>query len=248
MGRMALTRRTLLTGAAALPLAGSVQTASGVGNHTMNDAPAVKDLIEELVEKYGDGGVAPIVSLGAAVLRQVAEPFDGQVDDNVLAEFIALMQRTMRAAPGVGVAAPQIGVPVQIAVLEDPATVPPEIAEARHRYKLEFFAAINPTYRSAGHRRRGFYEGCLSMPGYTGVVNRYFSVHAKYLDATGETHRKTFEGWQARIVQHETDHLRGTVYVDKLETRSLCTIENYTANWADPVPTRAAEALGFDLE
>ena len=239
---MALTRRTLLTGAAALPLAGSVQTASGVGDHTM------KNLIEELVEKYGDGGVAPIVSLGDPVLRQVAEPFDGQVDDNVLAEFIALMQRTMRAAPGVGVAAPQIGVPVQIAVLEDPATVPPEVAEARHRYKLEFFAAINPTYRSAGHDRRGFYEGCLSMPGYTGVVNRYFSVHAKYVDPSGETHRRTFEGWQARIVQHETDHLRGTVYVDKLETRSLCTSENYAANWADPVPTRAAKALGFHLD
>jgi len=245
---MALTRRTLLTGAAALPLAGSAQTASGVGDHPMTAAHTVKDRIQELVDKYGDGGVAPIVSLGDPVLRQVAEPFDGQVDDAVLAEFIAIMQRTMRAAPGVGVAAPQIGVPVQIAVLEDPATVPAEVAEARHRYPLAFFAAINPAYRSAGHRRRGFYEGCLSMPGYTGVVNRYFAVHAEYADPAGEVHHQTFEGWQARIVQHETDHLRGTVYVDKLETRSLCTVENYTAHWADPVPARAAAALGFHLD
>ncbi|GAA0592887.1 peptide deformylase [Kribbella sandramycini] len=208
----------------------------------------VKDLIEELVEKYAGDGVAPIVSLGDQVLRQTAEPFDGQVDDAVLAEFVALMRRTMTKAPGVGVAAPQIGVPVQIAVLEDQFPVPPEIVEARHRYPLEFFAAINPVYRAASGKRRGFYEGCLSMPGYTGVVNRYFSVHATYLDPAGRKHRKTFDGWQARIVQHETDHLSGIVYVDKLETRSLCTSANYSANWADPVPTRAAKALRFKLD
>jgi len=208
----------------------------------------VEDRIEELLEKYGDGGVAPIVALGETVLRQAAEPFDGQVGDDVLAEFIELMKRTMRKAPGVGLAAPQIGVPVRIAVLEDPATVSPEVAEARHRYPLEFFAAINPTYRPAGYRRRGFYEGCLSVPGYYGVVNRYFSVRAEYDDPAGGTQRKTFEGWQARIVQHETDHLNGVVYVDKLETRSLATTQNYTANWADPIPTRAAKALGFRLD
>ncbi len=214
----------------------------------MNNASTVKTLITELVEKYGGDGVAPIVSLGDPVLRQVAEPFDGQVDDKMLAEFIELMHRTMSAAPGVGVAAPQIGVPVRIAVLEDPAPVSEEVAEARHRYPLEFFAAINPTYRPDGHKRRGFYEGCLSMPGYTGVVNRYFAIHATYTDPTGDTHHRDFTGWQARIVQHETDHLHGTVYVDKLEPRSLATTQNYTDLWADPIPTRAAEALNFHLD
>lgn len=105
---MSITRRTLLAGTAALPLAASAQTvsaqsasaqtASGVGRETMNDAHTVKTLIIELVEKYPDG-VAPIVSLGDPVLRQVAEPFDGQVDDKVLTDFIALMRRTMKAAP-----------------------------------------------------------------------------------------------------------------------------------------------------
>jgi peptide deformylase len=207
----------------------------------------VKDEITRLVEQHRDS-VAPIVSLGDPVLRQVADPFDGQVDDKLLAEFVDLMKRTMRAAPGVGLAAPQIGVPVRIAVLEDPATVSDEVAEARHRYPLEFFAAINPDYRPNGHQRRGFYEGCLSMPGYTGVVNRPYSVHATYTDPTGHPHRKTFTGWQARIVQHETDHLRGTVYVDKLEPRSLSTTQNFLDNWNDPVPTRAAQALRFHLD
>jgi len=208
---------------------------------------SVKGQITELVEKYRDG-VAPIVSVGDPVLRQVAEPFDGQVDDAVLAEFVELMRRTMKAAPGVGLAAPQIGVPVRIAVLEDPATVSEEVAEARHRYPLAFFAAINPDYRPDGHKRRGFYEGCLSMPGYTGVVNRHFAVHATYTDPTGHPHRKTFTGWQARIVQHETDHLRGTVYIDKLEPRSLSTTANYQSRWNDPIPTRAARALRFHLD
>jgi peptide deformylase len=213
----------------------------------MNEKTAIKDQITELLEKYGDG-VAPIVSLGDPVLRQVAEPFDSQVDDKVLAEFIALMRRTMKAAPGVGLAAPQIGVPVRIAVLEDPAPVPEEIAKARHRYPLEFFAAINPTYRASGGKRRGFYEGCLSMPGFTGVVNRYFAVHTTYTDPAGTSHRRDFVGWQARIVQHETDHLHGTVYIDKQEPRSLSTTANYAANWADPIPTRAAKALRFHLD
>lgn len=213
----------------------------------MSDALAVKDQITQLVEKYADD-VAPIISLGDPVLRQDAEPFDGQVDDKVLNAFVDLMRRTMLAAPGVGLAAPQIGVPVRIAVLEDPATVSDEVAEARHRYPLPFFATINPTYRPAGHKRRGFYEGCLSMPGYTGVVNRYYEVNATYTDPTGHPHHKTFTGWQARIVQHETDHLHGTVYADKLETRSLSTTQNYLANWNDPVPTRAAHTLRFRLD
>ncbi|WBQ07542.1 peptide deformylase [Kribbella sp. CA-293567] len=242
---MNLSRRTLLAGtAAALPLSATAQIAAGVGRRTMN---TVKAQITRLVDQHRDG-VAPIVSVGDPVLRQVADPFDGQVDDTLLAEFIALLQRTMRAAPGVGLAAPQIGVPVRIAVLEDPATVSPEVAEARHRYPLEFFAAINPTYRPNGYKRRGFYEGCLSMPGHTAVVNRPYSVHATYTDPTGHSHRETFTGWQARIVQHETDHLHGTVYVDKLEPRSLSTTQNYLDNWNDPVPTRAARALRFHLD
>ncbi|NEA34821.1 peptide deformylase [Streptomyces sp. SID13031] len=208
---------------------------------------SIKDQITQLVEKYPDG-VAPIVELGDRVLRQVAEPFDAQVDDSVLTEFVELMRRTMLAAPGVGLAAPQIGVPVRIAVLEDPATVSEEVAEARHRYPLAFFAAINPSYRPHGHNRRGFYEGCLSMPGYTAVVNRPDAVDATYTDPTGHLHHESFEGWQARIVQHETDHLHGTVYVDKLETRSLSTTQNYLDNWNDPIPTRAAKALRFRLD
>jgi peptide deformylase len=213
----------------------------------MADEFVLRDRITEFVEKYRDG-VAPIVSLGEAVLREVAAPYDGQVGDDVLGEFVEVMRRTMQAAPGVGLAAPQIGVPVQLAVLEDPAAVSAEVAEARQRYPLEYFVAINPQYRADGDLRHGFYEGCLSMPGFTGVVNRYAAVQAAYTDPAGRHHERSFTGWQARIVQHETDHLRGIVYVDKLETRSLATTQAYLDTWDAPVPTRAAETLGFRLD
>jgi peptide deformylase len=236
----------LLAGAAAVPLFGT-GTAAAAGRREPKGGFAIRDQIMELVEKYHDEP-APIVSLGEPVLRQPAERFDGQVDDTVLTAFVELLRRTNKAAPGVGLAAPQIGVPVQIAVLEDPAPVSDEVAEARQRYPLEFFAAINPEYHPHGAHRRGFYEGCLSMPGWAGVVNRYLTLRTTYTDPAGETHRRTFTGWQARIFQHETDHLRGTVYVDKVEPRSLTTIENLQARWNDPVPTRAAETLGFHLD
>lgn len=236
----------MLAGTAAIPLAGSVQTASGVGNQ-VSQASTVKDRITQLVEQYAEGP-APIVLLGDPVLRRQSEPYDGQVDEQTLTAFIALLRRTMEAAPGVGVAAPQVGVPVQIAVLQDPANLPPEYAEARDRYPLEFFAAINPSYHPATARRVGFYEGCLSMPGYTAVVNRALSVDATYDDVSGKRTYRTFTGWQARIVQHETDHLHGTVYVDKLEPGSLSTQEQYVDLWNDPTPTHAAEQLSFHLD
>ncbi|GAA1574261.1 hypothetical protein GCM10009789_29680 [Kribbella sancticallisti] len=86
------------------------------------------------------------------------------------------------------------------------------------------------------------------MPGYTAVVNRPLAITATYTDPTGHPHHRPLTGWPSRIFQHETDHLSGTVYVDKLEPRSLSTTQTYTDLWNDPVPTRAAEALRFELD
>ncbi|TWD83812.1 peptide deformylase [Kribbella amoyensis] len=248
---MRITRRTLLAGTATAPLTGLLSprgVTQGVTPQTMTGATTIKDAITGLLDKYGDeDGVAPIVSLGDPVLRQPAALYDGQVDDQVLSEFVALLRRTMLTAPGVGGAAPQVGIPIQVAVLEDPAPVSAEVAEARQRYPLEFFAVVNPEYAALDGRRRGFFEGCLSMPGYTGVVNRHLAVEATYFDPAGTPQRRELTGWQARIFQHETDHLGGTVYVDKVETRSLCTTQNYLDHWDAPVPARAAEVLGFEL-
>ncbi|WAP53366.1 peptide deformylase [Arthrobacter sp. ATA002] len=187
----------------------------------------------------------PIVQLGHPALRQPALPYDGQLNPAELSAFIALMRRVMHAAPGVGLAAPQLGIPLQVAVLEDQFDADPEISDMRERHPLPFFTAINPVCTPLGTGTAEFFEGCLSFNGYQGVVPRYRSAALKYTDADGAAVERSFEGWQARIVQHETDHLHGTVYVDKVLTRSLCSNTEYLRRWASPSVDEARRTLGF---
>ena len=200
----------------------------------------IRDLVLPLLETE----LPPIVQLGHPALRQPALPFDGQLNSSELGAFIELMRRVMHAAPGVGLAAPQLGIPLQIAVLED-RFEDPDMTDIRERHPLEFFIAINPIYQPAAPETVEFYEGCLSFNGYQGVVPRYRSVSLQYTDAGGASVRRNFEGWQARIVQHETDHLQGTVYVDKVLTRSLCSNAEYLRRWASPSIDEARLGLGF---
>ncbi|RIJ76437.1 peptide deformylase [Nakamurella silvestris] len=187
----------------------------------------------------------PIVTAGNTVLRRPAEPYDGQLGDDLLSELIEAMRVCMHEAPGVGLAAPQIGIPLQIAVLEDPATIPPELAAYRHRYPLDFRVIVNPRYTAVGTERAAFYEGCLSVPGYQAVVDRPASVLLECLDENGTAVQEQFDGWSARIVQHETDHLGGTLYLDKALTRSLTDNDQYTSLWGGLPITVARSGLGF---
>jgi peptide deformylase len=93
-----------------------------------------------------------------------------------------------------------------------------------------------------------FYEGCLSVPGLTGVVARHSAVRVEALDEHGQPVDQVFSGWAARIVQHEVDHLGGRLYLDLVETKSLATIGNYAQLWAGRPPGDAAAALGFTLQ
>ncbi|MEV6555748.1 peptide deformylase [Nocardia sp. NPDC051756] len=179
--------------------------------------------VEQLLDLYGDG-VAPIVQSGDPVLRSVAGQYEGQLEDEVLAALVELMRRTMYAAPGVGLAAPQIGLPVQLAVIEDSAAVSEEIAESRERYPQEFLVIVNPTYTPSSLRTADFPEGCLSVTGYHAVVRRHADVTLRYTDLGGTSRLAEFSGWPARIVQHETDHLNGILYVDKAEPGTLTEI------------------------
>ncbi|MEV6110488.1 peptide deformylase [Streptomyces sp. NPDC051940] len=189
----------------------------------------------------------PIVTAGDPVLRRTAIPYDGQLGDARLAELLAAMRETMHAAPGVGLAAPQVGVPLRIAVLEDPAAVDAEVAEARGRVPLPYRVLVNPSYEPAGPARAAFYEGCLSVPGWQAVVARYDRVRLRGQDETGRELDEEVAGWPARIVQHETDHLHGTLYLDHAEPRSLSSAQHLADRWSQPTPALAAEALGFRL-
>ncbi|GAB3285599.1 peptide deformylase [Sinomonas notoginsengisoli] len=209
-----------------------------------SDWPAAR-IAEAAAEIVAAEDHPPIVQAGHPVLRTRAVPFDGQLDAELLAALVVVMRRTMHAAPGVGLAAPQIGLPLQLAVLEDTWAADEDVARARGRTPLPFLAMLNPAYIPLGDGRAEFFEGCLSVRGYTAVVRRAARVGARWTGPDGEARTAEFGGWQARIVQHETDHLAGTLYLDKAESRSLCSNDEYAARWAHPTPELAARTLGF---
>ncbi len=187
----------------------------------------------------------PIVPAGLPVLRRPADRYDGQLDDAVLAELIAAMRESMHAAPGVGLAAPQVGIGLQLAVLEDTAEVAEDVAVARDRRPLDFLVLVNPAYTAVGDATALFYEGCLSVPGYQAAVARPAAVHLTATAPDGTAVDAEYRGWQARIVAHETDHLAGTLYLDRADLRSLTDTGLYQALWAGPSIDRARENLGF---
>jgi len=147
------------------------------------------------------------------------------------------MRETMRDAPGVGLAAPQIGEPLQLAVIEDQPDYQSDIDEDRlallERTPVPFHVIINPriTLRDSRGRAR-FFEGCLSLIGLVGLVLRARDVHVGALDEHGEPVSIDGRGWYARILQHEIDHLYGTLYVDRTYPRTLMTQENHADFWS----------------
>ncbi len=197
--------------------------------------------------------VLPIVQCGDPVLRRPAQPVDPAVlRTGALRRLIAQMRATMEAAPGVGLAAPQVGVGIQLAVVQDGPERWEHLTEeeraARERTALPFTVLANPVVTpAAGDGMVGFYEGCLSVPGLTALVARHRAVRVRALDEHGEPIDQVLSGWPARIVQHEADHLGGRLYLDRAETRSLSTADTYARLWAGRPPADAAAALGFTL-
>ncbi len=151
-------------------------------------------------------------------------------------ELIAAMRETMHDAPGVGLAAPQIGLPLQIAVIEDKPEylkdAPPEFIRERERMPVPFHVIVNPRLIATGEQV-SFYEGCLSLAGFTAVVPRARTVRVECLDHHGEPQVINASGWHARILQHEIDHLNGTVYIDRMHPRTFSALDQFNAFWKD---------------
>lgn len=192
-----------------------------------------------------------IVQAGDPVLRRRAQ----EVSDEALAtpfvqQLIASMIQAMRDAPGVGLAAPQIGESLRIIVMEDDDSAQFDaMSEARtaelgrHRFPLQ--VVVNPVLAALGDETEEFFEGCLSVNGYRAVVRRSRRVRLTGWDAQGRPVRLDLEGWPARIAQHECDHVDGTLYVDRMDARTLTTPANLDRWWkARPVDEirRATEA------
>ncbi|WP_255491635.1 MULTISPECIES: peptide deformylase [unclassified Actinotalea] len=212
------------------------------------DAPLGAADLRAQVERLLEGGLPlPIVQAGDPVLRRPATRYDGQLPDDVLAALLTAMRATMHAAPGVGLAAPQVGLGVAIAVVEDGWAADPDSARVRERTPVPFRVLVNPAYEPVGTEQVTFYEGCLSVQGWQAATPRWRSVRLTGADERGLPLDEVLHGWPARIVQHETDHLAGRLYVDVAQMRSLVSPAQ-AARWAgDLTPERAAAELGFPL-
>jgi peptide deformylase len=168
----------------------------------------------------------PIVQAGDWVLRRrAAEVAPSLLGSSTLRRLVEVMTEVMRGAPGVGLAAPQIGVPLRVFVAEDDATRLAKVSEearvARRRVVLPLLAIVNPTVTPISADQATFFEGCLSVRGYGALVSRAAVVRVTGLDVEGQPITADLEGWPARIMQHEMDHLNGTLYVDRMISRSF---------------------------
>jgi peptide deformylase len=166
----------------------------------------------------------PRCYFGNPVLRIKAKPVSKhKFGTSDLQELIREMFFTMRRVGGVGLAAPQIGKSIQLAVVEINKTLlRPGVVS------LEPTVIVNPAIVSHSRKRVTDWEGCLSFPNARGLVPRYQHILVSYFDQFGEKKRLRLEGFQARVFQHEIDHLNGTLYVDRMpDMKSLMTLDEF---------------------
>jgi peptide deformylase len=180
--------------------------------------------------------ILDIAQVGEPVLRRRSLPLSrDEILSPAIIELVENMRETMKAAPGVGLAAPQVGVPLQVAVIEDRTEYmeklsPDQIAERRRR-PVPFHVLINPVCTIVEPEPHEFFEGCLSLPGFTAIVPRARRVRVECLNEKGDPVTIAADGWYARILQHEIDHLNGIVYIDRMRPRSFCGAANYERLW-----------------
>lgn len=190
-----------------------------------------------------------LVQAGEEILRKPARALSrDEILSDRIQQLIEHMRDTMRDAPGVGLAAPQIGEPVQLAVIEDRQEYQRELTteqlRERNRKPVPFHVLINPCLTATTSILNHFYEGCLSVAGYTAIVPRVDAVKVEYLNEHAEAITIEATGWYARILQHEIDHLNGILYVDRMQSRTLATIENGRRFWKDTPASEIQSRFG----
>lgn len=154
-----------------------------------------------------------IIHLPEPILRKKAKPVTKF--DKDLQVLIDDMFETMREAPGVGLAAPQINLPMQLAVIEYAEGEDEELEEGAPPPKKKQFVLINPEIVKVSDEKVMGIEGCLSIPGLIGEVERHEAIQVKALNRHGQPVKLKVDGWMARIFQHEIDHLNGVLFTDK---------------------------------
>lgn len=192
-----------------------------------------------------------IVQVGEAVLRQRARQLGAdEIRSRETQQLIEWMRETMYDAPGVGLAAPQVGLGLQLAVIEDKPEylkdVPEAVIKQRERKPVPFHVIVNPKITLQGPAEVEFFEGCLSLATFTAVVPRARQVKVECLDHNGKSKVIEASGWYARILQHEIDHLQGTIYIDRMYPRTFMGMENYSRYWKDKSMREMRDAIGLE--
>lgn len=194
-----------------------------------------------------------IHQVGQPILRQKSAPLTPrQIRSRETRELIEMMRETLLDAPGVGLAAPQVGVGLQLVVIEDREQYQQDLTSEqlaeRQRQPVPFHVLINPELSVADPHRQWFFEGCLSVSGYTAVTPRATAVRVRALNEKGAPIDIDAGGWYARILQHEVDHLNGRLYVDHMMTGTFMTTVNYQRLWSRHAVGEVCAALGCPLE
>jgi peptide deformylase len=179
-----------------------------------------------------------IVNVGEPRLRTRSQKLSREeILSPVIQSLIEYMRETVRDAPGVGLAAPQVGESLQLAVIEDKAEYHKTLTDSelreRGRSEVPLHVIVNPVIELLTEPAEIFFEGCLSLPGFTALVPRASEVRVHCLDHQGDSRIIEASGWYARILQHEIDHLNGILYIDRMQSRSFSSLENYTRHWKD---------------
>lgn len=150
--------------------------------------------------------IKPVLKMGEPILLEVAKPVD-RFDTPELHALIQDMQDTMESLNGAGLAAPQIGVSLQVVIFG---------FEKNQRYpdadEIPFTVLLNPQLTPLSDEQEDGWEGCLSVPGMRGMVPRYANLRYQGVDQYGTAIERTVSGFHARVVQHECDHLQGILY------------------------------------
>ena len=161
--------------------------------------------------------VRKIIRMGHPFLREPARPLTAEeIGSDGLRHLVADMIDTLHDYGGIGLAAPQIAEPIRLAIVELPGG-PSRYGELP---EVPLTAFVNPDIEVLDPTTAGYWEGCLSVPGLRGFVERPQHIRVRALDLNGAPIEMTFEGFPATVFQHEFDHLDGTLYVDRITDSS----------------------------
>src|SRR6056297_365536 len=174
--------------------------------------------------------ILPIIAYGDAVLRKVAEDIDKEYPK--LNELIANMWETMYNANGVGLAAPQIGLPIRLFLVDTSPFADDEELTESEKEQLDGFKQvfINAQIAEETGEAWAFNEGCLSIPDVREDVSRKGKIKMTYFDENFKRHEQTFDGLLARVIQHEYDHIEGILFTDKLSSLKKRMIKGRLSN------------------